>query len=64
MKCKRLRNLDLQTGLNPFFAAGPRNIPTRGYFVQSAAYMSVTSFFLPKLAGCANSVSDCYGDQG
>ena len=63
MKCKRLRNLDLRIGLNPFFAAGPRNIPTRDYFVQSAAYMSVTSFFLPKLAGCANSVSNYDGDK-
>ena len=43
MKCKRLRSLGLRIGLNPFFAVGPRNTPTRGYFAQNAVYAWATS---------------------
>ncbi len=63
MKCKHLRNLDLRTGLNPFFAAGLRITPTKDYYARNVDYVLVTSFFLPKLAGCANFVSNYDGDN-
>ena len=71
MKCKHLKNLNLRTGLNPFFAAGPRLTPTRAYSAQIAVYAWATSssvlwqggYVLPVKPQLSNYDGDNFGNN-
>ena len=65
MKCKHLRNLDLRTGLNPFFAAGLGIILIKDYFVRVVDYTCATSSSILWQGGCALSAkSQASKDNG
>ncbi len=67
MKCKHLKNLNLRTGLNPFFAAGLGITLIKDYFVRVVDYTCTTLSSTLWRGGCVLSakpqVSNADGDK-